>query len=63
MLATGFDINANGEAFGNATSTFWIYNRYWITIYEDDWWVTNPKEIPAPGITYLIPPNKGNGIN
>ncbi|MBL0015010.1 MAG: hypothetical protein IPP17_00900 [Bacteroidetes bacterium] len=53
VLATGFDINANGEAFGNATSTFWIYNRYWITIYEDDWWVTNPKEIPAPGITYL----------
>lgn len=46
----GFDLNAGGAVVSN--STYWWYNRYWITIFEDDWWVTNRKEIHPPGLIY-----------
>ena len=47
---TGFDLNSVGDISSN--NTMWYLNRYWITIYEDDWWIANKKEIHPRGHTY-----------
>jgi hypothetical protein len=47
----GFGLSPGGLVTNNLTA--WWYARYWITIYEDDWWVVNNKEIHPPGVTYV----------